>query len=102
MTKFTINSTDTKLTDTDKKIINWLNRNNGMVETNPSGVGSVLYGTTTKEGYRKTAQGLALAGGLAMRRLEKKGILSIRMDGETYITRYRIIKNEIYHKLTAS
>lgn len=102
MPKFTIKSDKTKLTDNDKKIIDWLNRNNSMVETNQSGVGSFLYGTTTKEGYQKTAQGLALAGGLAMRRLEKKGILSIRMDGETYITRYRLIKNEIYDKLTAS
>jgi len=93
-----INSTAVKLTDTDKKIIDWLNRFGGMVKTNPSGVGSILYGTATKEGYRKTAQGLALAGGLAMRRLKRKGILSIRMDAETYGTQYRLIKNEIYYK----
>jgi len=91
-----------KLTDNDKKIIDWLNRNNGRVETNPSGVGSILYGTTTKEGYRKSAQVLALAGGLAMRRLEKKGVLSIRMDSDTYITVYTLIKNEMYCKLMAA
>jgi len=91
-----------KLTDNDKKIIDWLNRNNGRVETNPSGVGSILYGTKTKDGYQKSAQGLALAGGLAMRRLEKKGILSIRMDGDTYITAYTLIKNETYRKLNVN
>ena len=87
------------LTDNDKKIINWLYRNGGMVETNPSGVGFVLYGNKTLEGYRKTAQGLALAGGLAMRRLQRKGVISITYQFETHFTQYRIINSELYTQL---
>ena len=87
---------ETTLTTNDKKIIDWLCRNGGMVETRPSGVGHVLYGDLTPEGYRKTAQGLALAGGLAMRRLQRKGVISIAYQPDSYRTRYRIINHEIH------
>jgi len=74
--------------ETDLKIIEMITISNGIFEENASSIGFLLYPNGSQ---RRSAQGMALAGGLAMYRVIKKGFV-IKSPGKNALSCFRLSK----------
>lgn len=74
------------LTENDKKLLSIFSRNGGKLTSNPSTIGFELYPNGRES---RTAQGMALAGGKAISRLIKAGLVNAKSDSK-FFTVYRL------------
>ena len=79
-----------QLTDTDKRCLEIINNNGGVLESYPSAIGAMIYPYSPGRSDRRWPQGLALCGMRAMRRLESKNI--IKIQHKKYGYRFSICK----------
>lgn len=84
------------MTENDKRALKLISDNGGTLRTYCSGVGGLLYPTpkNRREGApdNRRAQGLALAGAKAMRRLEQQGLITIRGVWDSSENIYQLTK----------
>jgi hypothetical protein len=79
------------LTKTDILGLQLIAGHGGVMKTRPSDIGMALY-PNPKHGGRdhRSAQGMALAGGKAMYRLQAMKLISMSFNGTSFLTTYEL------------